>query len=372
MTTTLRRLAKAPSRVVLGAYVPARTAAWPAASRLHVIGDEFGWSIDDDAQRLSATARRLGYVVAPPGWARFTNSQAVFLHDHFGALRRRWMESSHRVGLSYFHGRPGTGDSPEFDAAFDRLRRYADRIDRIQVTHAEMHDVVASAGVDDAKIFRIPIGVDIDRFPLGDPHTRAAARIELGLPATAFIVGSFQKDGSGWGSGLEPKRVKGPDVLVAVLERLGATIPELAVLLTGPARGYVRRELERIGIPYEHALAASRDELAVAYHALDVYLVTSRQEGGPKSSFEATAAGVPLVTTRVGQAQELLTDDEDALFADVEDVDGLVAAVQRVYDDVTLGPRLRTAGRKTAESYSDELLDARWDWLLDGFVQRGD
>jgi hypothetical protein len=44
MTTALRRLARAPSRVVLGAYVPARTLAWPPLSRLFVIGDEFGWS----------------------------------------------------------------------------------------------------------------------------------------------------------------------------------------------------------------------------------------------------------------------------------------------------------------------------------------
>lgn len=370
MTTALRRLARAPSRVVLGAYVPARTAAWPEASRLHVVGDEFGWSIDDDAQRLSATARRLGYDVAPPGWARFTQHQSVFIHDHFGALRARWMDSSHRIGLSYFHGRPGTGT--EFDAAFERLKRYAGRVDRVQVTHEEIHELVASAGVDGEKIFRIPIGVDIDRFPLGDARTRAAARQELGLPATAFVLGSFQKDGVGRGAGSEPKHVKGPDVLVRVLERLRDTIPELAVLLTGPARGYVRSELERIGVPYEHALAASRDELALPYHALDVYLVTSRQEGGPKAIFEATATGVPLVTTRVGQAQEVLTDDGDALLVDVDDVDALVAAVQRVYDDVTLGTRLRTAGRATAERYSDERLDPLWDALLDGFVRRAD
>jgi glycosyltransferase involved in cell wall biosynthesis len=153
---------------------------------------------------------------------------------------------------------------------------------------------------------------------------------------------------------------------------LNETIPELTVLLTGPARGFVRRELERVGIPYEHALVHSRDELAVVYHALDAYLVTSRQEGGPKAIFEAGATGVPLVTTRVGQAQELLTDDHDALLADVDDVEALAAAVQRVYDDVTLGPRLHVAGRETAESHSDELLDLFWARLLDGFVRRVD
>jgi glycosyltransferase involved in cell wall biosynthesis len=372
MTTTLRRLARAPSRVVLGAYVPARTAAWPRTSRLFVVGDEIGWSIDDDAARLSATARRLGYEVAPATWARYAREQAVFNPDHFGALRARWLESTHRLGLSYFHGRPGTPGYPEFSDVYERLRRHAHHVDRVQVTHEEMHDLVAAAGVDAAKIFRIPIGVELDRFPLGDPHARATARAELGVPGTAFVVGSFQKDGVGHGAGMQPKEIKGPDVFIATLARLRDGIPELMVLLTGPARGYVRGELERLGIPYEHLLLGSRDELAVAYHALDVYLVTSRQEGGPKATFEATAAGVPLVTTRVGQAQEILTPDHDALLADVDDVDALTDAVRRVYDDVILVDRLRAAGRATAEAHSDEHLDGRWAKLLDGFVHRAD
>jgi glycosyltransferase involved in cell wall biosynthesis len=368
--TALRRLARAPSRVVLGAYVPARTASWPEASRLFVVGDSVRWSIDDDSRRLRATARRLGFEVAPPAWARFANAQAVFYPEHFGALRPRWLDSSHRLGLSYFHGRPGTPGFPEFDETFETLRRHADRVDRVQVTHAEMHELVLRAGVAAEKVFRIPIGIDIANFPLGDAHDRARARAELGLPATGFVVGSFQKDGVGWGAGLEPKAIKGPDVFVGVLERMRDSLPELTVLLTGPARGYVRGELERLGIPHRHVFAGSREELARAYHALDAYLVTSRQEGGPKAVFESLAAGVPLVTTRVGQAQELLSDDQDALLADVDDSEALAAALRRIYDDVTLTPRLREAGRATAEQFADERLDPRWDELLHGFVHR--
>jgi glycosyltransferase involved in cell wall biosynthesis len=370
VTTAVRRLAHVPSRVVRSAYVPARTALWEERSRLFVVGDDSGWSIDDDAQRLRATAHRLGYETAPPVWASFARSQAVFVHDHFGALGPRWVDSSHRLGLAYFHGRPGTPGHPEFDAALERLRRYAGRVDRIQVTHTEMHELVATAGVDEANIFRIPIGVELERFPLGDPQARAAARARVGLPDEGFVVGSFQKDGVGWGEGLEPKLIKGPDVFVATLDRVREAIPELVVLLTGPARGYVLRELDQRAIPYEHLVLSSREELAVAYHALDAYLVTSRQEGGPKAMFEAAATGVPLVTTRVGQAQELLADGEDALLVDVEDVDALTAAVQRIYEDVALVTRLRANGRAKAELFREERLDARWDELLNGFVER--
>lgn len=364
MTGALRRLA-------LRAYVPARTASWPDASRLFVVGDGVGWSIDDDRDRLTATARRLGYEVAPSAWGRFAKRQAVFHHDHFSALKPRWLDSSHALGLSYFHGRPGTPGYPEFDGAYEALKRHATRIDRVQVTHAEMHELVLAAGIDPTRVHRIPIGVDLDNFPLVDEARQTRARAELGIPRSAFVVGSFVKDGVGLGDGAVPKGIKGPDTLVAALARLREAIPELFVVVTGPARGYVRRELDSRGIAYRHALLGSRSELGRGYHALDVTLVTSRQEGGPKAVLESLAAGVPLVTTRVGQTQELLSDGENGLLADVDDTEALVAAVSRIHADRALGERLRTAGRLTAEANADERLDGRWAALLEGFVRKG-
>src|SRR5207247_5767707 len=121
---------------------------------------------------------------------------------------------------------------------------------------------------------------------------------------------------------------------------------------------------------YQHVLVSSRDELGRAYHGVDVCLVTSRQEGGPKAVLEAMAAGVPLVSTRVGQATELVREGENGLLADVDDVDSLAAAVQRVHDDGALRARLRRAGRETAEAHAEERLDPLWDSLLEGFADR--
>jgi len=365
-----RRLAAPPARVVARGVVAARTARWPDHSRLFAVGDRGGWSVDEDAEHLAATARRLGYRIGPARWASLATRQSVFLTSHFEALGPFWLDSSHQLATAYLHGRPGTVGVPEFDEYYELLRRHRERIDRIQVTHAEMHELVLSAGVDPERVFRIPIGIDLEHFPLVDPELRARAREALGVPTSAFVVGSFQKDGVGWGEGLEPKLVKGPDVFVTVAERVRAAIPELAVLLTGPARGFVRRELERRSIPCAHVMAGSRAELAQAYHALDAYVVSSRQEGGPKAVLESMAAGVPLVTTRVGQAQELVEDGQNGLLCDVEDVDALAGAVVRFSEDAALRRAVQAAGRSTADESALERLDPAWEKLLDGFVSR--
>ena len=369
MTTTLRRLTNAPSRLALGAYVPARTAAWPEASRLFVVGDGRGWSIDDDRARLTATAHRLGCEVAPTAWARHARRQSVFSHDHFGALQPRWLESSHRLGLSYFHGRPGTPGMPEFDACFSTLRRRHGDIDRVQVTNAAMEGLVLETGLAPEKVHRIPIGVDAEAFAMRTPGRAEAARRVLDVPSSAFVVGSFQKDGVGWGDGLEPKLIKGPDVLLAVVERLRERVPELLVLLTGPARGYVRAGLERLGVPHRHVLLPGVDAVAQAYDAIDLCLVTSRDEGGPRAVLESMATGVPLVSTRVGQGADLVRHGENGWLAAVEGVEELVHWSAHVAGAAESDlSRVRAAARETAEANSYPALVPRWEELLRGFV----
>ncbi len=164
--------------------------------------------------------------------------------------------------------------------------------------------------------------------------------------------------------------MKGPDVLVDTVDRMRVAVPELHVLLTGPARGYVLRELDRLGVPSVHVSASSRDELARAYHALDVYVVSSRQEGGPKAVLESMAAGIPLVSTRVGQAQEIVRHGVDGWLVDVEDAEALAHVAAGVRDGAPDG--MRAAGRATAEEHALGRLDGRWAELLDGFVARDD
>ena len=64
-----------------------------------------------------------------------------------------------------------------------------------------MEELVLEAGVPVEKVFRIPIGIDLELFTLRTPEERVEARAKLNLPEDAFVVGSFQKDGVGWEDG---------------------------------------------------------------------------------------------------------------------------------------------------------------------------
>lgn len=89
--------------------------------------------------------------------------------------------------------------------------------------------------------------------------------------------------------------------------------------LTGPARGYVKQGLDKLGIPFIHKYVKDQRELVSCYHALDLYLMTSREEGGPMGLMESMSSGVPVVATRVGMAPDLILPGENGGLANPGD-----------------------------------------------------
>ncbi len=183
-------------------------------------GDGNDWAIADDARQIARVAARLGAQVGSESWVSAVRDQSVFHASQFALLGQPFERNGNRLGVAYLHGRPGTKGMPEFDTCYEAVRTRHEELDRIQVPSRAMEELVLEAGVPAEKVFRIPIGIDLERFTLRTPAERAEARAKLGLPEDAFVAGSFQKDGVGWEEGLEPKLIKGPDVLLDAVERL--------------------------------------------------------------------------------------------------------------------------------------------------------
>ena len=354
-----------------------RVVAYPLTSRWrpysHLFLGSAPWTIFWDMHELAAIARRIGICVADWRWLRYAQNQAVFYGGHSVLGEREWSARSseirsHRVGIAYFHGRPGTG-VPGFDEWYQQLCRNHHQIHRVQVSHSEMREVVLSSGIAPEKVFLIPIGVNLSYFHVQTPETRRKVRAQLGIPESAIVVGSFQKDGVGWGEGLEPKLVKGPDVFLKAIELLKPRIPELFVLLSGPARGYIKAGLEQLGVPYRHYFLKHYPEVGRLFQALDVYIVASRQEGGPKAVLEAMASGVPLVTTRVGQAMDLVRHGENGWMVEVEDAEGLVHWAEYVISHRSSLSDVLRNGRQMAEANSYEAQIPLWKHFMRGFVE---
>jgi glycosyltransferase involved in cell wall biosynthesis len=236
----------------------------------------------------------------------------------------------------------------------------ASQVEKIVASCQITRQSLVKVGIPETKLVTIPLGVDLARFTPPTPASREAIRASLGIPPEALCIGSFQKDGAGWGDGLEPKLIKGPDVFLEVIARLSARYKNLLVLLTGPARGYVKQGLERLGVPYIHHFLDNYHEIVRYYQALDLYIIAARNEGGPAALLESWATGVPLVSTRVGMPADLIKHRQNGLLADVEDVASLTEFAVTLIEDFQLRENCRSQALEDVQQYDWPLIAERY------------
>ena len=136
------------------------------------------------------------------------------------------------------------------------------------------------------------------------PEDKNTCRKFLGLDSQKFIVGSFQRDTEG--GTRNPKLEKGPDILCDFLENLRKK-HDIHVLLGGWRREYVVDRLNKQRIDFTLTEKAPLDMLRHMYNSCDLYVVSSRHEGGPQSILEASSMRIPIISRNVGIAEVVLS-----------------------------------------------------------------
>jgi glycosyltransferase involved in cell wall biosynthesis len=136
------------------------------------------------------------------------------------------------------------------------------------------------------------------------PH-KTPLKVKYGLPIDKFIIGSFQKDTEGKDNAM-PKLCKGPDLFINIVKDIYTNDRNIHILLTGWRRTYITNELNKYKIPYTYLELVSPAELNELYNCLDLYIVSSRVEGGPRAIMECGMAKVPIISTDVGISELIL------------------------------------------------------------------
>jgi len=131
---------------------------------------------------------------------------------------------------------------------------------------------------------------------------------KFGLPKDKYLIGSFQRDTEGYDL-KSPKLSKGPDRLIDNIIEIQSIKKNVLVILAGRRRQYVIEKLKNYNIEFKYFEMLNFSELNELYNVLDLYIVSSRYEGGPQSIVECAASRTPIVSTDVGIASQILSEE---------------------------------------------------------------
>lgn len=180
-------------------------------------------------------------------------------------------------------------------------------------------------------------GVDLAAFPGRDG---AAVRVRQDVPADAMLVGAL--------GNIRPAKD------YANLLRAAAAIdhPRVHFAIVGQQTPPLYDELvalrARLGLEDRVAFWGFCDDVPDVMAAFDLLAISSRSEGFSIAAIQAMAAGLPVVATRSGGPEEIVTDGEDGLLVPPGDPAALAAAIRRVIDSASVGKRLGQRARQTA------------------------
>jgi glycosyltransferase involved in cell wall biosynthesis len=189
-------------------------------------------------------------------------------------------------------------------------------------------DAVIAVSLDEDRHAR-DLGIPADRRRVvpnavripSDVPSRASARRRLGVPAAApclLFVGRLDTQ-------------KAPERFVSLAANLFGEFPDLHALMLGfgPLEAVVRRRIEAAGLQQRVLLHTDQrgwDGMAAA----DMLVLTSDYEAKPYVLLEAAAVGLPIVSTEVGGARQVVRDGRNGLIVPPRDPEALRSAVAKV------------------------------------------
>jgi UDP-glucose:(heptosyl)LPS alpha-1,3-glucosyltransferase len=232
--------------------------------------------------------------------------------------------------------------SPRHAALLGLERRiFADQTQTVQcVSEMVRSEIAERFGVSPGRMTVIPYGVDLDRFQPGDPDKRGSDSEDLRQQLSAGDATVWLLAGSGW-------RRKGLDTALRALALSGDARAHLWIAGSDAPAPW-QRLAGKLGVAARvHFLGARRD-IEVVYRAADALLLPTRYDAFGLVCLEASACGLPVVTSGAAGAAELVAK-AGSVIADPEDVQGFADAMERL-SDASLRRRLGEIGVEIAAS----------------------
>lgn len=189
-------------------------------------------------------------------------------------------------------------------------------------------------------------------------RSRSDVRRELGVAHDAELivtVGRYTAE-------------KSQALLIEAVAELARRRPRLRALIVGlgPLESELRDSASRLGLDGIVEVTGPRADAVDVIAAADVAVSTSIREGLGLTLLEALTVGTPVVASAVGGIPDVLDDGAAGLLFPSGDVHALVAALERVLDDVALRERLIAAGRRhVAQNFG---VDAMVDGYLSAYA----
>ena len=218
------------------------------------------------------------------------------------------------------------------------------------VQNVEDVELLRSLGVPAERVHLLGNGIDLDRFSPSTTKSRMARahRRKLGIGPSTTVIGMVGR--LVW--------EKGYGEFFEAIERLLEEERDIAVVVVGPTEPGKVGAVDQATIDAMTALGVhflgSRTDVDALLALFDIFVLPSHREGFPRSAMEASAMGVPVVSTDVRGCRQVVAHGTTGLLVEARSPSALAAAIRTLIDDPAMRCSMGRAARLRAAAEFDQ------------------
>jgi glycosyltransferase involved in cell wall biosynthesis len=202
--------------------------------------------------------------------------------------------------------------------------------------------ILQNAGIDPSRIVTVRSAVEAGPHQGIDRQTaRDALRHMLGLPRDTLLVGNA--------SALSEQKGYGYLMKACALLRDQGLDFHCVIAGDGPLRDALEQQRIELSLDNHVSFLGFIAKVPEFLAALDIFAMTSIDEGLGTSALDAAQAGCALVASNVGGLPEIVRDGETGLIVPPRDPSAIAAAITRLAGDSDLRATLAHAARATVQ-----------------------
>ena len=228
-----------------------------------------------------------------------------------------------------------------FDLVVERL---IGRCDQVIVPSLVLQDIATRIWRLPAnKVRYLPNGIDCDRFARQPDRELVTA---LQIPNDALVIGTVAA----------LRKEKNLIRLVRVFASLPRDIEaRLVIIGDGPERPALEQVIANLNVSARVVLVGALGQPERLLGRFDIFALSSDTEQMPYSVLEAMAAGLPVVSTNVGDVKRMLTPENADFIVPIVDENRLAHQLLRLLQNSVLRVRIGKANQQKVHSeYSME------------------
>jgi glycosyltransferase involved in cell wall biosynthesis len=199
------------------------------------------------------------------------------------------------------------------------------RLDKVVAVSEDIKAKLAHTGIHHTKIKVIENGIDLEPLQRGSEAKRTGARRSLGIQEGSFVIGTLGR--------LTPQKAHG--VLLEATKQLLEKNSLLTVIIAGdgPLEAQLKTYAEQLNISHVVKFLGFRKNIAELLQAMDLFVLSSVDEGLPMALLEAMAMKVPAIATEVGDVPKVIRNMETGILIKPNDATMLAEGFAYLIDN---------------------------------------